>query len=244
VLEKLIETTPLKNLGYDFVHFESPDMRGVDCALLYRKSHFEVFDSRPFTVTFPFDPTSKTRDILYVKGLMFDGQIIHIFVNHWPSRYGGQAATMPKRNHVAHYLHHLCDSILQENQHANIVIVGDLNDDPIDESIHDILCGKSAVSESLSLTNLSLSLFQQGQGTLKHGAVWSLFDQIINSPAMLIGSHGLKICEKAWVFSHDFLLIDDETNLGKKLFRTYNGMTFAGGYSDHLPVGVDIIKTK
>jgi len=243
VLQKLIETTPLKNFGYDFVHYESPDARGVDCALLYRKQQFELFDSHPFNITFPFDTASKTRDILYVKGLLFEEQVLHIFVNHWTSRFGGPAATMPKRNYIAQQLRTLCDSILQDNPNANILILGDLNDDPIDESVQQFLCGQKSASDTLFLTNLSLPLFQKGQGTIKHGTQWSLFDQIIVSPALINGQNGLQICNDALIFNHDFLFVDDETNMGKKLFRTYNGMTYAGGYADHLPVGVDVKKT-
>ena len=243
VLQKLIETTPLKNFGYDFVHYESPDARGMDCALLYRKQHFEVFDSQPFRITFPFDTASKTRDILYVKGLLFEEQIIHIFVNHWTSRFGGPAATMPKRNYIAQRLRTVCDSILQDNPNANILILGDLNDDPIDESVERFLCGQKSPADTLFLTNLSLPLFQKGRGTLKHGTQWNLFDQVIVSPAMMDGRNGLQICKDALIFDHDFLFVEDETNMGKKLFRTYNGMTYAGGYADHLPVGVDVKKT-
>ncbi|MCL2040568.1 MAG: endonuclease/exonuclease/phosphatase family protein [Bacteroidales bacterium] len=244
VLRKLIETTPLKNFGYDFVHHESPDIRGVDCALLYRKQNFELFDSHPFQITFPFDTASKTRDILYVKGLLFEEHLIHIFVNHWPSRYGGQAPTMPKRNYVAQQLRKICDSILNDNPNANILILGDLNDDPTDESVAQFLCGQRSPSDTLLLTNLSLPLFQKGQGTIKHGTQWCLFDQTIVSPALTDGRNGLQICNDAIIFNHDFLFVDDETNMGKKLFRTYNGMTYAGGYADHLPVGVDVKKVK
>jgi hypothetical protein len=244
VLRKLIETTPLKNFDYDFVHYQSPDARGMDCALLYRKQHFELFDSQVFRITFPFDTASKTRDILYVKGLLFEEQIIHIFVNHWTSRFGGQAATMPKRNFIAQQLRHACDSILHENPKANILILGDLNDDPIDESVEQFLCGKKSPADTLFLTNLSLPLFQKGQGSLKHGTQWSLFDQIIVSPALLDGRNGLQVCKDAIIFNHDFLFVEDETNMGKKLFRTYNGMTYAGGYADHLPVGVDLKRVK
>jgi hypothetical protein len=244
VLRKLTETTPLKNLGYDFIHYESPDVRGVDCALLYRKQNFELFDSRPFRITFPFDTASKTRDILYVKGLLFEEQMIHIFVNHWPSRYGGQAPTMPKRNYVAQQLRTICDSILNDNPNANILILGDMNDDPTDESLYQFLCGQQSPSDTLLLTNLSLPLFQKGQGTLKHGTQWNLFDQVIVSPAMMDGRSGLQVCKDALIFDHDFLFVDDETNMGKKLFRTYNGMTYAGGYADHLPVGIDVKRIK
>jgi hypothetical protein len=239
-VRKLIETTPLKSFGYRYVHYESPDMRGVDCGLLYREDRFELFDSRPYQIVFPFDTASKTRDILYVKGLLFGKEMIHIFVNHWPSRYGGQAATMPKRNYAAQYLRAVCDSILLDNPSANILIMGDMNDDPIDESVTQYLCGKKSEEDSLFLSNLTLPLFQAGKGTLKHGAFWSLFDQIIVSPATLNGNNGLKICKEALIFDHEFLFVEDETNMGKKLFRTYNGMSYSGGYSDHLPVGVDI----
>jgi hypothetical protein len=210
---------------------------------LYRKQHFELFGSHAYNITFPFDTASKTRDILYVKGLLFEEHLLHIFVNHWTSRFGGAAATIPKRNHIAQFLRSICDSILNDNPNANILILGDLNDDPSDESVVHFLCGQRSPSDTLLLSNLSLPLHQKGKGTLKHGAFWNLFDQIIASPAMIDGRNGLQICSEKFIFDHDFLLIDDETNMGKKLFRTYNGMSYAGGYADHLPVGVDIKKS-
>lgn len=242
VLKQLIEKTPLKNFGYQFVHYEAPDVRGVDVALLYREDIFELFDSKPFTVTFPFDTASKTRDILYVKGLLFGEDLIHIFINHWSSRYGGQAATMTKRNYAAEYLRTICDSILNDNPKSNILIMGDLNDDPTDASVMDFLTIQRSKYDSLNLVNLTLPLAERGIGTLKHGISWNLFDQIIVSQSLQKGQHGIKICEEPIIFRFNFLLMEDKTNGGEKLFRTYSGMKFLGGFSDHLPVGVDILK--
>ncbi|MDD4847701.1 MAG: endonuclease [Bacteroidales bacterium] len=241
-LTKLIENTPLKDFGYQFVHYEAADVRGVDVALLYRPDLFDLFDSRPFPVVFPFDTASKTRDILYVKGLLFGQDMIHIFINHWPSRYGGQAATINKRNYVAGYLRSICDSILNENPSSNILIMGDLNDDPTDASLVDYLTAPHSETDTLHPVNLTLPLAERGEGTLKHGTGWNLFDQVIVSPALQKGTKGLQICGEPVIFKFDFLLVDDETNGGKKLFRTYNGMNYAGGFADHLPVGVDIKK--
>lgn len=243
-LNQLINTTPLKKFGYKYVHYESEDVRGVDVALLYREDVFELFDSRPYKIVFPFDTLSKTRDILYVKGLLFGENMIHIFINHWASRYGGMATTMEKRNFTANYLRNIYDSIIQENSKANILIMGDLNDDPIDVSVADFLTGKRNDNDTLHPINMSLPLAERGLGTLKHGISWNLFDQIIVSPSLIQGNHGIQICDEPIIFQFDFLLIDDETNGGKKLFRTYNGLNFQGGFSDHLPVGIDIIKNQ
>lgn len=240
VIRRLIETTPLKSFGYKYIHYESPDLRGMDCALLYREKHFELFDSRPHSIKFPFDTLSATRDILYVKGLLFGRHLVHLFVNHWPSRYGGQAQSMPKRNYIAGQLRLLCDSILRENPQANILIMGDMNDDPSDESLKKHLTGKRSETDTLLLTHQMLRAHESGKGTIKHGAFWSLFDHLLTSPALTNGSNGLEVCSDAVIFDFDFLFMDDDVNMDRKLFRTYNGMSYLGGFSDHLPVGIDI----
>ncbi len=130
VLKKLIYNTPLKNFDYNFIHFESPDHRGIDVAMLYRKSEFHPVTYQPFRIYFPDDTASSTRDILYVKGTIGDSDTLHVFVNHWPSRYGGYLVSKPKRAWVAEVLKSKTDSILGQNPSANILIMGDFNDSP------------------------------------------------------------------------------------------------------------------
>ena len=245
VLNKLIYKTPLKNLDYKIIHEESPDWRGIDVALLYRQDKFEPLYFETINIRFPFDTSKRTRDILYVKGLIADNDTIHLFVNHWPSRYGGYLASKPKREFVASVLKNKTDSVFKTNRLANILIMGDFNDDPADESLTIFLKAKSDTSELVNpgLFNL-MSVYKKEwkAGTLKYKENWNVFDQIIVSDALLFGSNNLIISpERAKIYNADFLFEEDSKYLGKKPFRTYTGAKYNDGYSDHLPVFVDVL---
>ncbi len=245
VLKKLVYETPLKKFDYRIIHYESPDRRGIDVALLYRKGLFEPLYSRPVAVRFPFDTASRTRDILYVKGLLLQKDTIHIFVNHWPSRYGGYLPTVPKRKQAALMLRNMADSILRINPGAAVLIMGDFNDGPYDESFSLTLRAKDpAKADTLSeLYNLML----HGQkdwpyGSLKYREGWNKFDQIVVSGNMLRRDAPLCVSENGGVIFHaPFLLEEDNIYLGQRLNRTYVGLKYHGGFSDHLPVFVDVV---
>ncbi len=245
VLEKLVYETPLKNFGYQIIQFDSPDRRGIDVALLYRENQFDPIFSEAVPVRFPFDTASRTRDILYVKGLLFENDTIHLFINHWPSRYGGYMPTVPKRNRAAKILKSITDSILQMNENAPILITGDFNDGPEDESISKILNAKDPSELNLQTDLYNLMLTKQEDwhyGSLKYQQGWDKFDMIIVSGALLNEGNPLHISEKkATIFHPSFLLEEDKTYLGQKPNRTYIGYKYHGGFSDHLPVFVDII---
>lgn len=244
VLQKLIYETPLKKFDYDIIHYDSPDNRGIDVALIYRKTNFTPLHSEPVRITFPDDPDSKTRDILYVKGLIGDIEMVHIFINHWPSRYGGYMETKPKRNRAAEILKKKTDSLFAIHPAVSIVIMGDFNDGPEDQSIADILHARKPVADTQTeaLTNLML-VERTGwkYGTLKFRELWDTFDQVIVSGGLLGGASNLSIDpEKEVIFHADFLLQPDDRYMGKQLFRTYSGFKYLGGFSDHLPVYVDL----
>jgi hypothetical protein len=245
VLEKLIFETPLKKFDYGIIHFDSPDNRGIDVAMIYRKNKFTPLHSEPVKVTFPDDPNSKTRDILYVKGLIGDLEMIHIFINHWPSRYGGYMETKPKRNRAAEVLKHKTDSLFAINPAVSVVIMGDFNDGPEDESIADVLLAKKPVAEFRAGELYNLMLVEQPgwkHGTLKFREFWDTFDQVIVSGGLLGGKSNLSIDPaKEVIFHADFLLQPDERYMGMQLFRTYSGFKYLGGFSDHLPVYVDVL---
>ena len=245
VLNKLVFETPLKNAGYRVIHFESPDKRGIDVAMIYRPDKFYPVSSTPLNIRFPFAPLSKTRDILYVKGLILGKDTLHIFINHWPSRYGGYLNTTSKRYFVGALLKKHTDSIMNINPDANIIIMGDLNDDPEDISITEGLAVKGDTigleqGELVNLMTISESKFYEG--TLKHLDTWHTFDQIIVSGALLKASNNLTIKSFDCIFSAGFLLVPDPTNLGTKLNRTYLGPRYIGAFSDHFPVFVDILR--
>lgn len=246
VLEKLLANTPLGNMGYKIVHHDSPDRRGIDVALLYRISDFEPLWYEAIPVQNPSDPDFKTRDILYVKGIL-DTDTIHVFVNHWPSKYGGAVDTQPLRKLSAQTAKHFTDSIAARNPQASILLMGDFNDSPIDESVENHLGAQhpDRVSDSFNLYNMAYPLALQGIGSNKYREKWELIDQIIVSKPMLDPENSLHTTPSRFhVFKAPFLLIKDENYLGEKLFRTYNGFRYAGGFSDHLPIYIEILSTK
>jgi len=243
VLNQLVYDTPLKNFGYSFIHQESPDWRGIDVAMLYRKDHFITDTFFTIPVHFPFDAESKTRDILYVKGRLEGRDTLHIFINHWPSRYGGYLETKPKREFVAGLVRHGVDSLLKVNSDNRIVIMGDLNDGPSDESVATFLKAYLEPPDSCcSLVNLMAPYdADKSTGTLKYHETWDVFDQMIVSSNLLNEADGLCVIDKkAMIYKPDFLLEKDDRYLGAKPFRTYNGFEYRGGFSDHLPVYLDI----
>ncbi len=244
VLEELLSKTPLERFDYQIVHEESPDKRGIDVGLIYRKEKFQVLDYKPIHIRFPFDTTSRTRDILYVKGQLMKRDTVHIFVNHWPSRFGGHLETDPKRSFVAQTVRHYADSIYSRNPWANIVIMGDLNDAPSDQSLIEVLNAKGE-AEGLELNDLYNLMHKMEknwwEGSHKHEEHWGVLDQIIISPALVKRQEGLHLRnERAYIFKADWMLMDEEVRLGKKPFRTFLGARYLGGYSDHLPIYIDL----
>jgi hypothetical protein len=244
VLSKLIHDTPLKNFGYRFVHFDSPDPRGIDVALLYRPDKFKVVASHPVPIHFTRDTNLRTRDILYVKGVVSGKDTLHIFVNHWPSRFGGYTETIDKRVFVAGTLRNKIDSLFNGYPLSKILVMGDLNDEPADVSVKDTLKAKldSLHLKPCDLYNQIAGIPQKWyQGTIKDRQMWVTIDQIIVSGTLLADIPGLFTTpHSARVFNAPALLQRDEAWLGYKPFRTYYGAAYIGGFSDHLPVYTDL----
>ncbi len=243
VLEELTQKSPLKRLDYKVIHKESPDKRGIDVALLYQKDQFRPIYYETIPIHFPKNPKSKTRDILYVKGLAENKDTLHIFVNHWPSRWGGQMKTEHKRMFVASRLRHKVDSLFSFADKPNIVIMGDFNDAPTDKSVLETLKAnppKEATQEN-TLYNLLYPLSQTNDGTHPYQGHWAVLDHIIVSNYLLDKSNKIyTTIDSANPFRADFLLEDDKKYGGKKTFRTYIGFKYNGGFSDHLPVVLDL----
>ena len=238
VLNKLCYNTGLKTYSYRYIHYPSPDARGIGVALLYKSDKITIIESYPVSIVFPFETSSKNRDILYTKALVAE-DTLHLFVNHWTSRFGGYGATIPKRNYYAQVLRKQVDSLLFLNINANIVIMGDLNDYPTDESITKYLQAKEYKDENSSgtLFNLMLPLTENNRGTHKAEEFWGCLDQFIVSKSLLNQQNSLQIeNHKAVIFDAPFLLTVDEKYGGVKTFRTYLGPKYLGGYSDHLPI--------
>lgn len=244
VLEGVTQHTPLKKHNYQVIHFESGDKRGIDVGMLYLKSKFTPISARPIRITFPFAPTHKTRDVLYVKGVTFKQDTIHIFINHWPSKYGGEMETVPSRNYVGDVVKEICDSISKAEPRANIFITGDLNDGVEAECVKDHLDAHISYDNPRAnkLYNLSYYLEKEkGMGSHKFQGEWSIIDHLIVSGAMLDKKGKVyTTLDDAHIFNADFLMEKDEGNYGFTPFRTYLGMKFHDGFSDHLPVFIDL----
>jgi len=244
VLKDLLKWTPLSKFPYRIIHQESPDYRGIDVALLYDHTAFEPIDTVFKPINFPFKETSKTREILYVSGVTNQEDTLHLFINHWPSRWGGKEATDPKRKYVAKVLRGMVDSLFRIDPNAKILIGGDFNDNPNNTSIADVLDAQpdKPPYEEPGLVNLMYSKkTEEGKGTLKYQYDWDLFDQIMVSTALLNNNAGHQTSpDDAHIFRKEWLLTEDQKYTGQKLFRTYVGPRYKGGYSDHLPVYLDL----
>jgi hypothetical protein len=241
VLEALRDETPLRNTPYGIIHRNSPDSRGIDVALMYRRDKITVIDSAFFTLHFPHDPQVRTREILYVKALVFT-DTLHFFVNHWPSRLGG-AQSERNRVFIGSFLRGKVDSLFMADPNAAILIMGDFNDEPVDRSLAEGLGALTIPgTERNQLYNLMAPVRQSSNfGTHKYLGLWTMLDQFIVSGSLLRKNGGIYTRPgAARIMLEDFLLVEDETYSGVRPFRTYDGFRYAGGFSDHLPVVLDL----
>ncbi len=243
VLAELIQNSGLKNFHYSIIHKNSPDFRGIDVALIYRPDLYKPEINEWIHIDFPFDSAYTTRDILYSKGKIFEDEIIHVFVNHWTSRYGGAEVTEAKRKYLGALLKAKSDSILNTNPNARIFIMGDLNDNPTDLSLTESL-GALPVSGEIKnpyLYNISLAKFNDGEGTLYYRS-WDLFDQIVVSGSVLKENATLTLSEKdIQIHKPGWILFTDNNGI-RRPNRTASGGRYYGGYSDHLPVYIELTR--
>lgn len=244
VLNQLVYQTPLKDRNYRIIHEESPDKRGIDVAALYKPDIIKYLAHKPINISFPFAPESKTRDILYAKFQIFNSDTLHFFINHWPSRYGGYMATKPKREYVASVLRSAVDSIREYEPNAFILITGDFNDEPDNESLTKALgaCADTANCES-ELLNLMFAYHRHPEtGTHKYRESWGVLDQFIVSTNLVKQDSKVFVKDsKAQIYQSNFLMEKDDKYLGLKPFRTFVGFKYNGGFSDHLPIFLDIV---
>ena len=236
VLNALFRMTPLKRFNYRWVHYEGPDRRGIDPAIVYSVDRFQLLCSKAIPYRDPGDATRVSRDILYAKFFDYRQDTLHCFVNHWPSKYRGELETVEARKHAATIVRHQVDSILAVVPGAKIIIMGDFNDTPDASCIREVLGAKSVTEEGL-LCNLFANPKELGfDGTLKYQDSWMVFDQIIVTRSLFDSPTLHCRPSDAHIVHDDMLLTDDPTYHGKKLFRTYVGPKYYGGFSDHLPV--------
>lgn len=244
VLEDLVNTEKLKPFNYQVVHYNSPDKRGIDVAFLYQPRFFKVTSSRSYTLKMDSDTGLYTRDQLLVSGI-FDERPLHIIVVHWPSRRGGAEASNPKRVAAAGLTRSIVDSLTSLDPVAGIIIMGDFNDDPADESmkVHLRTKEKAADLGKGDLFNSMEESFRKGMGTLTYKKNWNLFDQIVLSHTLAGNDMNSFQYYSAGIFDKPFVR-EAEGNFKGNPFRTFAGKNYLGGYSDHFAVYVVLAKEK
>lgn len=232
-LNDLAAGSKLAKAKYKTVLVEGPDPRGIDCGLMYRPSSFKYLSHKAVPVV--IEPSNRrTRDILYVKGLV-SKDTVHVFVNHWTSRRGGEEESEGKREQCARALKNQVDSILKINSNSNLLIMGDFNDEPVDESLREVL-GAKAVNESTELVNLMATPDQQGKGTYYFKGEYNMLDNLIVSKNLTTKTTGFRLYENTgYIFNPDFICFTNK-NGDKSPSKTYGGKNYYGGYSDHFPV--------
>jgi predicted extracellular nuclease len=244
VLEDLVLTGNLKKKGYGIVHADSPDQRGIDCALIYKTKRFTPLYQHAYPVSFPENKDLATRDILLVKGILDKKMDVTFIVNHWPSRRDGQAESSWKRERAAATLRHVVDSILTLDPQANIIMMGDLNDDPADVSVSKTLrAGRDSVEAmATKLYNCMAPIKAEGRGTLKYKGGWNLFDQMIVSSALLHPKSLMRYVRgSANIYNPDWMRQTDEGDWKDAPKRTFIGKRYVeDGYSDHFPVYISV----
>ncbi|MBX2931337.1 MAG: endonuclease/exonuclease/phosphatase [Chitinophagaceae bacterium] len=244
VLTDLVNHPLLKKRNYKIVHYDSRDARGVDVGMLYNPKYFKVEDSKPLFVKLPGGSKDAyyTRDILWVKGKL-DGETIHIYVNHWPSRYGGEERSAPAREAAALVCKKHIDSIAATDGEQKVIIMGDLNDDPINNSVTGVLKAKGKLKDVRKggLYNPWTEMYKKGYGTLAYQDAWGLFDQIIISHPWLDKEQSGFYFFKQAIFNREFLTENKGRYKGYPM-RTWDGNTYRGGYSDHYPTYLVFLK--
>lgn len=238
VLDDLVSEPALSNRRLKYVHYDSPDERGIDCALLYNPALFSVQNSRYVLSRDSKGRVNETRGFLVVEGMLADEKVV-IIVNHWPSRGGSEDAL---RVEAARQVREICDSILREDNDAKMIVMGDLNDDPWNNSLQ-VMRGrkwKNRVKKKEFYNPWWETLQDKKIGTLKYKDGWNLFDQILVSYELIADKKGLRYSDSE-VFKRDYLIQQDTQYKGSPL-RTFGGRRWLNGYSDHLPTIVYLTK--
>jgi predicted extracellular nuclease len=240
VVQDLINTNRLSSSEYKILHKESPDFRGIDVAVIFQPKKFNLIHKEWIRFQLPNKEKPSTRDIVYVKGNILKKDTIHFFFCHWPSRYGGTEKSIPYRAKAASQLRNKVDSLYALNKNAKIIIMGDLNDHPEDESVRDILKAKK---ENSDLINLMWQFKEKNEGTHFYKGHWGVLDHMIISNGLHSAKKGLKTdANSAFIHKPDFVLYTNKKSGIKSPSRTYGGKNYYGGYSDHLPIYLKLSK--
>jgi predicted extracellular nuclease len=215
--------------SFGIVHYESPDARGIDVAIMYDSSTVKLISDGIIRFVLPNQTEPTTRDILWGK-FSRKKDTIFVMVNHWPSRRGGQAESEPLRLEAAKNARNFIDSVLNVNSNAKIVLMGDLNDYPTDKA-------PQLIAEKLD----PMITHDSGEfgGTHNYKETWDVLDHIFVSPSLQTSKKGFKVCTNSGKI-HSFPILLTEYKGQIVPFRTYGGATYLGGYSDHLPVSIEL----
>lgn len=241
VLEDLVSRPALSNRAYGIAHYESPDYRGIDVALLYDQKQFKLEKSGTIRINFPAEIVEDytTRDILMVEGTFQKEHQLYLFVNHWPSRRGGLKESEPKRTYVAEQLKKAVDSLFNINPNAQIVIMGDFNDETDNKSITEVLNAQQTDTNIApqQLYNCFAKFDQAKKGSYNFRGNMNMLDQIIVSSALMEESN-LSV-DNPTIFKQDWMIYKGK-KYGDAPNRTFGGPNYYGGISDHFPVYVDL----
>lgn len=245
VLRDMVEGPVLRKIPYEIVHFESPDRRGIDVAALYRSDQLRLVQAKAFALIYPPDPDFRSRDMLFLRlrGIG-DSLSFCLLYCHWPSRYGGQAQSEPKRIAAAIRARRIYDSLRREEPNLAFLMLGDFNDEWHNQSLRETLQAKPPTEQEPEtqgeLINMMAAL-DPNRGSHRYRGVWSYLDQIIVSENLLAPPGNWSVQPStAQVVRHPFLLESDPKYPGEKPFRTFIGFRYHGGFSDHLPIFVDL----
>lgn len=243
VLIDLINSEKLKRENYGIAHYDSPDERGIDVALLFKRNRFKPVSSKAYSLYLKRDngEIDYTRDHLLISGFL-DNELIHFIVNHWPSRSGGQMRSEPSRILAGKLNKKIIDSILLRNSNAKIISMGDFNDNPDDKSIKPILntVSKKSKIKTNQLYNPMEELFKKGYGSYRYRGKWDMIDQFMITKS-LIKNQNKMFFLKAGVFNKKYLINSDGKYEGYP-FRSFAGGKFLDGYSDHFPIYMFLAK--
>ncbi|GGD20043.1 endonuclease/exonuclease/phosphatase family protein [Hyunsoonleella pacifica] len=245
VLEDIVNDSLLIEKNYSIIHHDSPDARGIDVGLIYQPNLFTPTNTNTYELKIYDDQDGTritTRDQLVVSGQLED-ETIHIIVNHWPSRRGGEARSRPKRIAAAKLNRRIVDSLQNKDPYGKIIIMGDLNDNPNNPSIKDALQTerKRKKVRFKGLYNPYENYYRDGLGTTAYRDNWSLFDQIIISKPLLEKDYTSFRYYKAGIFNKNYLITSNGKYKGYP-FRSWSNGSFSNGYSDHFPVYMYLIK--
>jgi len=231
VLDELVKQNKLLSARYVVIHQDSPDERGIDVAALVDTSILKVDYFNYTRINLPDKTDPDTRELLYVR-CKAGNEMLHYYVNHWPSRGGGQQESEFKRVAVANVLHSQVKKLLKANKDARIIIMGDFNDHPNDKSIANVL--NAGTSKDSFLYNYMLDYHLAGKGSYWFKGEWGALDQFITSPIIKFGKDGYT-AENASFFNDRMIMFMDSRG-EQRPNRTYAGEKYTAGYSDHLPI--------